>query len=102
MRRISRISGVAVTTGVALAAMGLSSPAYAAAESMHRGTTGCFNWSWADGVSTTTVYYSNTCDRTASINIWWQDGSTSRMKKVTAGAGEQGSVKNSGTVKRID
>ncbi|MGW6985080.1 hypothetical protein ACWGE1_37440 [Streptomyces sp. NPDC054932] len=97
-----RISSIAVTAGLVLATAGLSSPAYAAADGMHRGKSGCFNWSWADGISTTTVYYSNTCDKTASMNIWWQDGAISKMKKVTAGAGAKGSIKNTGTVKRID
>lgn len=100
MRRMSKI-GV-TGAALALATVGLSSPAQAASSEIHRGKTGCFSWSWAEGWTTTTVYYRNTCSYEASMNVWWQDGRTSRMKKVTAAGGASGSVKNSGDFKRID
>ncbi|MER7395696.1 hypothetical protein ABT381_09280 [Streptomyces sp. NPDC000151] len=64
MRFGTRATGVAI--GLA-ATLGLANAAPAMAADMstqavHRGSTGCFNYSWGDGTVTWTVYYSNTCN----------------------------------------
>jgi hypothetical protein len=40
----------------------------------HTGTSGCFNWSWADGTVSTTVYFHNTCPFAEEITISWSGG----------------------------
>ncbi|MFJ2193130.1 hypothetical protein ACIOJE_35175 [Kitasatospora sp. NPDC087861] len=68
-----------LTAGLAAAALltGLTAPSAEAAtperRGMHRGTDGCFNWSWDDGGwSSTTVYWHNTCDRAEKLAIAWK------------------------------
>lgn len=80
---------------------GARDPAQAAADAKHTGRSGCFNWSWADGVSTTTVYYHNICDKKATINIWWKDGKVEYMKADTVAADGKGHLKHTGDVKSI-
>ncbi|MET9291916.1 hypothetical protein [Streptomyces sp. NPDC003077] len=103
MRRISK---AVVAASMAVATLGIAAPASqaatAGADDMHRGRSGCFNWSWADGVSTTTVYYHNTCNKKASLYIWWKNGAVDQMKRVDAGPGGSGHIKHVGTVKSID
>ncbi|WP_326584092.1 hypothetical protein OG889_37125 [Streptomyces sp. NBC_00481] len=100
MRSIAKIG----VTATALLATGLAlaTPAQAAADAKHTGRSGCFNWSWADGVSTTTVYYHNICDKKATINIWWKDGKVEYMKADTVAADGKGHLKHTGDVKSID
>ncbi|MBX7468197.1 MULTISPECIES: hypothetical protein [Streptomyces] len=69
--------------------------------STHRGSSGCFNWSWADGVSTTTVYFHNTCNYTSTINIWWRQGGSDYMRASTVAADGKGSLWHDGSVKSI-
>ncbi|MFF3155034.1 hypothetical protein [Streptomyces sp. NPDC057910] len=64
--------------------------------STHRGSSGCFNWSWADGVSTTTVYFHNTCNYTSTINIWWRQGGSDYMRASTVAADGKGSLWHDG------
>ncbi|WP_327730572.1 hypothetical protein OG250_36535 [Streptomyces sp. NBC_00487] len=99
MRSIAKIG----VTATALLATGLAlaTPAQAAADAKHTGRSGCFNWSWADGVSTTTVYYHNICDKKATINIWWKDGKVEYMKADTVAADGKGHLKHTGDVKSI-
>ena len=47
------ILGIAAVTPVSAATM--------SAASVHRGSVGCFNYSWGDGTATYTIYYHNTC-----------------------------------------
>lgn len=96
------IAKVAVTASVLLAGMAVATPAQAAADSKHTGRSGCFNWSWADGISTTTVYFHNICDHKATINIWWKDGQVEYMKAANVAADGKGSLKHTGDVKSID
>jgi hypothetical protein len=99
MRYIAKVG----VTATALLATGLAlaTPAQAAADAKHTGRSGCFNWSWADGISTTTVYYHNICDQKATINIWWKDGKVEYMKADTVRAGGKGHLKHTGDVKSI-
>ncbi|MFD9005149.1 hypothetical protein ACFV0T_30080 [Streptomyces sp. NPDC059582] len=96
------IAKVAVTASVLLAGLAVATPAQAAADSKHTGRSGCFNWSWADGVSTTTVYFHNICDKKATINIWWKDGRVDVMRAATVAADGKGHIKHAGSVKSID
>jgi hypothetical protein len=102
MKRISKFVAVAAIT---LGACGtLSIPAQAAtpntvvAKSKHTGTSGCFNWSWADGTSTTTIYYHNTCSTTKHLCVWWKSGNTDTLHKLTAAGGAKGHRKEDGTI----
>ncbi|MCZ1010800.1 hypothetical protein [Streptomyces lydicus] len=66
---------IAVVTGTAaVAIMTTAGPAAAATAttmSTHRGTSGCFSWSCADGNVTTAVYSHNTCSSAHKIHISW-------------------------------
>lgn len=62
----------ALVTAGSLAVLGMvaATPASAAtlsADSVHRGSVGCFNFSWADGTATYTIYYHNTCTVKSAI-----------------------------------
>lgn len=65
----------ALASAAALLAVSAAAGPASAAEmqpmSKHTGTTGCFNWSWADGWDSTTVYFHNTCKTTHVIEITW-------------------------------
>ncbi|WP_133913349.1 hypothetical protein [Streptomyces sp. NBC_00582] len=98
----SMVKLAATTASVLLAGIAIATPAQAAADSKHTGRSGCFNWSWADGISTTTVYFHNICDHKATINIWWKDGAVEYMKAATVAADGKGNLKHTGDVKSID
>ncbi|MGW2238754.1 hypothetical protein [Streptomyces sp. NPDC001759] len=66
--------------------------------STHRGSSGCFNWSWADGTTTTTIYYHNTCSTTKHLCVWWKDGQENNLHRITAGGDEKGHLKEPGTI----
>ncbi|MFJ9542012.1 hypothetical protein ACIRPX_32790 [Streptomyces sp. NPDC101225] len=70
--------------------------------SMHRGSSGCFNWSWADGTATSTIYYHNTCSTTEHLCVWWKDGKENNLHRITARGGAKGHLKESGTIKSQD
>jgi hypothetical protein len=55
-------------------AMAASPSGVVAPMSKHTGTAGCFNWSWADGTVSTTVYFHNTCQHKETISISWSSG----------------------------
>ncbi len=42
-------------------------------DSMHRGQSGCFSWSWKPGPWTTTVYWHNQCSTTKTLRIAWSE-----------------------------
>ncbi|MCS0601827.1 hypothetical protein NX794_11455 [Streptomyces sp. LP11] len=100
------IAKAAITASVLLAGMAVATPAQAAttsaAASKHTGHSGCFNWSYADGISTTTVYFHNVCKTKATINIWWKDGQFEDMRAATVAADGKGHLKHTGSVKSID
>lgn len=101
MNRVSK--AVAAFAAVPVLALALAGTASAAPASVHRGTSGCFNWSWADGNVTATVYYHNTCSDTEQIHIWWRlTGGTEELHAPKVAAGAKGHIKNSGTVISID
>ncbi|MEU9079957.1 hypothetical protein AB0D22_35445 [Kitasatospora sp. NPDC048538] len=52
----------------------MAGPAVAQTRSTtHRGSDGCFNWSWDDsGILTTTVYWHNTCSERRKLKIVWK------------------------------
>ncbi|MEV6027281.1 hypothetical protein [Streptomyces sp. NPDC052036] len=55
---------------VAILSITAATPASAAtmsADSVHRGSVGCFNYSWGDGSATYTIYYHNTCNVKSAI-----------------------------------
>ncbi|MEV0978278.1 hypothetical protein [Streptomyces sp. NPDC049915] len=58
-------AGSAVILGIAAATP--ASAAGMSAESVHRGSVGCFNYSWGDGSATYTIYYHNTCNVKSAI-----------------------------------
>ncbi|MFE2065776.1 MULTISPECIES: hypothetical protein [unclassified Streptomyces] len=94
---------VALASATALIALGAAAAPASATEmqpmSKHTGTAGCFNWSWADGDVTTTVYFHNTCKRAEWIDIIWTHGGGEY--EAPYGAGEKGSYKDYGAVKSI-
>jgi hypothetical protein len=97
----------AATVGaIALAGVAMAAPAQAATAqpmSYHSGSAGCFNWSWSDGITSTTVYYHNTCGHTELIRIIWNENSTTQHSKViTVGAGAKGHDKEDGSVRSIE
>lgn len=95
--------GVALAGAAALIAIGGTATPASAVEmqpmSKHTGTAGCFNWSWADGDVTTTVYFHNTCDRTEWIDITWTHGGGEYTAPYLAGTKD--SFKDYGSVKSI-
>ncbi|KUL27096.1 hypothetical protein [Streptomyces regalis] len=99
MRNIAKAA--AVTASVLLAGVAVATPAQAATKAKHEGRSGCFNYSWGDGVSTTTVYYHNICNHKATINIWWKDGAVDYMKADTVKADGKGSMKHTGDLKSV-
>ncbi|WP_152627311.1 hypothetical protein [Streptacidiphilus melanogenes] len=107
MRRIAQFATVAtVALGSALGVAGVAdaatpSPTLVRPMSYHSGSSGCFNWSWADGITSTTVYYHNTCNYTATLDIWWKTGSVQSLHAVTAKAGAKGSIKENGSISSI-
>ncbi|WP_338699962.1 hypothetical protein V2W30_25085 [Streptomyces sp. Q6] len=79
----------AALTGATL----LATPAApAAADTVHRGTTGCFSWSWQDGGTlTTTVYYRNHCRTAHTFRIRWSS-EASGTEDIDVGGGDKGST----------
>ncbi|MEU3711878.1 hypothetical protein [Streptomyces catenulae] len=68
----------------------------------HRGSTGCFNWSWADGTVTTTVYWHNTCKTSHFLRVRFGDTGhcfqTAGHKKAHATFGAPpSSIRDTGT-----
>ncbi|MEW5355943.1 MULTISPECIES: hypothetical protein [unclassified Streptomyces] len=62
--------GVIAAGSAALLGIAAVSPASAAtmsAAAVHRGSVGCFNYSWGDGSVTYTIYYHNTCSVKSAI-----------------------------------
>ncbi|NUP67579.1 MAG: hypothetical protein HOW71_36020 [Nonomuraea sp.] len=94
---------VAVTASVLLAGMAIATPAQAAtASAQDTGRSGCFNYSYSEGISTTTVYFHNICNETSTINIWWKEGGVEYMKAATVPADGKGHLKHGGSIKEID
>jgi prepilin-type processing-associated H-X9-DG protein len=65
-QRLSVIAAGSVAI-LGIAAGTPASAATASADSVHRGSVGCFNYSWADGSATYTIYYHNTCTVKSAI-----------------------------------
>ena len=97
MNRVTKFVAAAVVPAALLLAS-----AGTASASTHRGTSGCFNWSWADGDVSATVYYHNTCSKTEELTIWWKAYPNRHiMHTVTAKAGAKGHIKEDGTIESI-
>ncbi|MFI7405894.1 hypothetical protein ACIBW9_36425 [Streptomyces sp. NPDC049541] len=92
------VAAVALTVGMSAAFALPAQAATASPMSTHRGTSGCFNWSWADGTTTATIYYHNTCNTTRDLCVWWRDGSVHRLHRLTAAADAKGHRKENGTI----
>ncbi|MFH8408236.1 hypothetical protein ACH4FX_26070 [Streptomyces sp. NPDC018019] len=77
MRFGKRTAGIAVglASVIGLANAGPAMAATTGAQAVHRGSVGCFNYSYGDGSITWTVYYSNTCNSAQSF--WVKTGPTS-------------------------
>ncbi|WP_420035326.1 hypothetical protein ACN2WE_25845 [Streptomyces sp. cg28] len=78
---------------VAASLLGGASPALAlTSDTVHRGVTGCFSWSWKDGGAlTTTVYYRNRCDTAHTLRVRWSSAASGN-EDIKVGAGEKGST----------
>ncbi|MGW3241258.1 hypothetical protein [Streptomyces sp. NPDC001070] len=66
------IQRTALVSAAAAAVLGIATSAPASAASVaphcvHRGSVGCFTYSWGDGSITWTIYHHNTCDTRAPI-----------------------------------
>jgi hypothetical protein len=81
-----RLGAVAATTAALVGFIG-TVPAAAAADSVHRGSTTCFNWSWGDGTISWTIYAHNTCGSTKGLEFTTSVGATGCMT-VAGGAKE--------------
>ncbi|GAA3173932.1 MULTISPECIES: hypothetical protein [Streptomyces] len=71
-------------------------------QKMHRGTSHCFRYSWADGTVTTTVYWHNTCKSSHFLRIrFGGDGrcfqTPGRSKRQATFFGPPASIKDTGT-----
>ncbi|MFF4960790.1 hypothetical protein [Streptomyces sp. NPDC001222] len=69
MKLKQRFSLIAASS-VAILSITAATPASAAtmsADAVHRGSIGCFNFSWGDGSVTWTIYYHNTCNVKSAI-----------------------------------
>ncbi|WP_377268263.1 hypothetical protein [Peterkaempfera sp. SMS 1(5)a] len=102
MKRFAKIVTAAAMTVGACAVAVPAQAATAVPQSTHRGTAGCFNWSWADGTTTTTIYYHNTCGKSADLCVWWRDGKFDDLHRITAGAGVHGHRKETGAISSIE
>jgi hypothetical protein len=99
MRMLGKtVAAAALAVGMSAAFALPAQAATAAPMSTHRGTSGCFNWSWADGTTTTTIYYHNTCSTTKHLCVWWKDGQVNSLHRITAGGDEKGHLKKPGTI----
>lgn len=99
MRMLGKtVAAAALAVGMSAAFALPAQAATAAPMSTHRGSSGCFNWSWADGTATTTIYYHNTCSTTKHLCVWWKDGQVNSLHRITAGGDEKGHLKEPGTI----
>ncbi|WP_330231709.1 hypothetical protein OHA40_03940 [Nocardia sp. NBC_00508] len=88
-------------TAIAAAPTALAQPmAPFQAVDMHRGEAGCFAWSWADGNTTTTVYWHNRCSTEKTLLIEWL-GPAAPSRHVVPGDGK-GHEKTSGIPHRFE
>lgn len=98
MRKTLRTAAMA--SAAALIAVGATAVPASAAEmqpmSKHTGSAGCVNWSWADGWTTTTVYYHSTCSQTWWVNVEFNHDTT---KSDLVAPGGKGSLKGTGSFK---
>ncbi|MYW64801.1 hypothetical protein GTY65_12100 [Streptomyces sp. SID8379] len=80
------------TAALACAPLLVSSFPAAAVDTVHRGRTGCFSWSWKDGgVLTTTVYYRNSCSTAHTLRIRWSS-EASGTEDIRVKGGAKGSA----------
>jgi hypothetical protein len=95
---------LALTLGLAVSVLGLATPAQAATVapmSTHRGTSGCFNWSWVDGNVTATVYYHNICKTTQRLKVTWKSGVIKNEITFKVKAGAKGHDQEDGTIVKV-
>ena len=61
-----------LATTIAAAPAAVASPSVSFQEAdIHRGTAGCFAWSWGDGDISWTVYWHNQCSSEKTLVIEW-------------------------------
>jgi hypothetical protein len=104
MRKVLGTAAVVAATAAMVlvgsgAAMAASPSGVVAPLSKHTGTAGCFNWSWADGTVSTTVYFHNTCSHSEVIAISWSGG---HYVSGSIAAGEKAHAQGVGHVVAID
>ncbi|MGE7439920.1 hypothetical protein [Kitasatospora sp. NPDC001175] len=68
------LAAAAVTVGSIAVPASAATAGTARLRAQHSGTSGCFNWSWADGWTTSTLYFHNTCRRKEWLHIEWSSG----------------------------
>jgi hypothetical protein len=99
---LSTVAVIAATAGMVLvgtaSAMAEPSASTVVPLSKHTGTAGCFNWSWADGTLSTTVYFHNTCPFADTISIKWSQGHSVSGSIASDG---KGNAKGAGSVTSI-
>ncbi|MEW1912520.1 hypothetical protein AB0442_29470 [Kitasatospora sp. NPDC085895] len=80
----------AAAASAAALLLAVAAPAASAAEDthMHRGTDGCFSWSWRDDWNwKARVYYHNRCKDTRLLNVAWRSSAYKKtVIKVPGGA----------------
>ncbi|MGW3122967.1 hypothetical protein ACWDBW_38630 [Streptomyces sp. NPDC001107] len=104
MQNTGRIRKAALACSLAVAATAFATPAQAATLtplSTHRGTSGCFNWSWADGNTTATIYYHNTCKSTKQLVVTWETGLIKTAITFKVPGNHKGHDKEDGTIVKV-
>lgn len=64
--------------------------------SYHHGTTGCYKWSWANGIESVTLYYHNKCSSTAKLQFQTNNGNIHVTRCLTRAGGAQSHIKFTG------
>ncbi|MFC4009923.1 hypothetical protein ACFOY2_22020 [Nonomuraea purpurea] len=85
----TRAAVVAASTAV-VAGLGVGVSATPASADVHRGVTGCFAWSWGDGNTSVTVYWSNRCGNKRKLYIKYSLGWTTKNYTAVVKAGGKG------------
>ncbi|MCQ4212194.1 MULTISPECIES: hypothetical protein [Streptomyces] len=74
------------------AVLAVPAPAARSLDTVHRGSAGCFTWSWKDGgVLTTTVYFRNHCRTAHTIRVHWSSPA-SGTEDIRVAGGAKGST----------
>ncbi|SEG93244.1 hypothetical protein SAMN05444920_10872 [Nonomuraea solani] len=83
-------AAVVAAASVVTAGLGVGVGATPASADVHRGVAGCFAWSWGDGNTSVTVYWSNRCKTTHKLKIKYSLGWTTKNYTAVVGGKDKG------------